>query len=86
MSLDGAVAMDDGASKWITGAEARAHAHVERARHEAILIGRGTLDADAPTLDVRLAGLEATEPAAFPPVAERRARGVGSPASSSRHP
>ncbi|WCM26544.1 bifunctional diaminohydroxyphosphoribosylaminopyrimidine deaminase/5-amino-6-(5-phosphoribosylamino)uracil reductase RibD [Sphingomonas sp. QA11] len=62
MSLDGAVAMGDGASKWITGVEARAHAHLERARHEAILVGRGTLDADSPTLDVRLAGLESRSP------------------------
>jgi diaminohydroxyphosphoribosylaminopyrimidine deaminase/5-amino-6-(5-phosphoribosylamino)uracil reductase len=62
VSLDGAVAMADGTSKWITGPAARAHAHLERARHEAILIGRGTLEADAPTLDVRLAGLEPRSP------------------------
>lgn len=62
LSLDGAVAMADGSSQWITGAEARGHAHVERARHEAILVGRGTLEADAPRLDVRLAGLEARSP------------------------
>ena len=36
LSLDGAVAMADGTSKWITGPGARAHAHLERARHEAI--------------------------------------------------
>ncbi|QQV77114.1 bifunctional diaminohydroxyphosphoribosylaminopyrimidine deaminase/5-amino-6-(5-phosphoribosylamino)uracil reductase RibD [Sphingomonas aliaeris] len=62
LSLDGAVAMADGSSKWITGAAARAHAHVERARHEAILVGRATLEADAPRLDVRLAGLKARSP------------------------
>lgn len=62
MSLDGAVALADGSSKWITGPEARAHAHLERARHEAILVGRGTLEADAPTLDVRLPGLESRSP------------------------
>lgn len=62
LSLDGAVAMADGSSQWITGAAARAHAHAERARHEAILVGRGTLEADAPRLDVRLAGLEARSP------------------------
>ncbi|WP_286880133.1 bifunctional diaminohydroxyphosphoribosylaminopyrimidine deaminase/5-amino-6-(5-phosphoribosylamino)uracil reductase RibD [Sphingomonas sp.] len=58
VSLDGAAAMADGRSQWITGAEARAHAHLERSRHEAILVGRGTWEADRPRLDVRLAGLE----------------------------
>jgi len=57
MSLDGCIALSDGASRWITGAAARAHAHLERARHELILIGRGTLAMDHPRLDVRLAGL-----------------------------
>jgi len=61
-SLDGCIALADGTSRWITGPRARAHAHVERARYEAILVGRGTLDADAPTLDVRLAGLEDRSP------------------------
>jgi diaminohydroxyphosphoribosylaminopyrimidine deaminase/5-amino-6-(5-phosphoribosylamino)uracil reductase len=58
LSLDGALAMQDGRSRWITGPEARAHTHLERARHDAILVGRGTLAADRPRLDVRLAGLE----------------------------
>ncbi|KQN93192.1 riboflavin biosynthesis protein RibD [Sphingomonas sp. Leaf231] len=57
LSLDGAVAMVDGRSQWITGDEARAHAHLERSRHEAILVGRGTWEADRPRLDVRLPGL-----------------------------
>ncbi|MBB3693753.1 bifunctional diaminohydroxyphosphoribosylaminopyrimidine deaminase/5-amino-6-(5-phosphoribosylamino)uracil reductase RibD [Sphingomonas sp. BK580] len=62
LSLDGAAAMADGRSQWITGPEARAHAHLERARHEAILVGRGTWEADRPRLDVRLAGLEGRTP------------------------
>ncbi|WP_326523330.1 bifunctional diaminohydroxyphosphoribosylaminopyrimidine deaminase/5-amino-6-(5-phosphoribosylamino)uracil reductase RibD [Sphingomonas sp.] len=61
-SLDGCIARAGGESRWITGPQARAHAHVERARHDAILIGRGTYDADAPRLDVRLPGLEDRSP------------------------
>ncbi|MET0374139.1 MAG: bifunctional diaminohydroxyphosphoribosylaminopyrimidine deaminase/5-amino-6-(5-phosphoribosylamino)uracil reductase RibD [Rhizorhabdus sp.] len=61
-SLDGRIALPDGTSRWITGPAARAHAHLERARHEMILVGRGTLDADAPRLDVRLSGLEDRSP------------------------
>lgn len=61
-SLDGCIALANGESRWITGPRARAHAHVERTRHEAILIGRGTLDADVPKLDVRLDGLQDRTP------------------------
>ncbi len=61
-SLDGQIAMADGSSRWITGARARAHAHLERSRHDAILVGRGTLERDAPRLDVRIAGLEQLSP------------------------
>jgi len=62
LSLDGMIARADGESQWITGAAARAHVHLERSRHEAILIGRGTWEADQPRLDVRLAGLEDRSP------------------------
>ena len=62
-SLDGCIARADGESKWITGEAARAHGHLERARSDMILVGRGTWDADSPRLDVRLAGLEERSPA-----------------------
>ena len=63
LSLDGRIATADGESRWITGERARAHGHLERARHAAILVGGGTLRADAPSLDVRLEGLEDRSPA-----------------------
>ncbi|MCB2015374.1 MAG: bifunctional diaminohydroxyphosphoribosylaminopyrimidine deaminase/5-amino-6-(5-phosphoribosylamino)uracil reductase RibD [Sphingobium sp.] len=62
LSLDGCIAMADGTSQWITGDAARAHAHVMRASHDAILVGRGTWWADSPRLDVRLPGLEQRSP------------------------
>ncbi len=61
-SLDGCIARADGSSRWITGERARAHGHLERAGHQAILVGRGTLAADAPMLDVRLPGLADRSP------------------------
>ena len=61
-SLDGCIAMATGESRWITGDRARAHAHLVRARSDAILVGRGTWETDTPTLDVRLPGLEARRP------------------------
>lgn len=62
LSLDGCIARADGESRWITGPQARAHGHLERSRVEAIIVGRGTFDADTPQLDVRLAGLESRSP------------------------
>jgi diaminohydroxyphosphoribosylaminopyrimidine deaminase/5-amino-6-(5-phosphoribosylamino)uracil reductase len=62
MSIDGKIALPSGASKWITGEDARAHVHLERARSDMILVGRGTYEADRPKLDVRLPGLEDRAP------------------------
>jgi diaminohydroxyphosphoribosylaminopyrimidine deaminase/5-amino-6-(5-phosphoribosylamino)uracil reductase len=62
LTADGFIARPDGASRWITGEAARAHAHRERARSDAIVVGGGTLRTDAPRLDVRLPGLENRSP------------------------
>ncbi|HEU5286544.1 MAG TPA: bifunctional diaminohydroxyphosphoribosylaminopyrimidine deaminase/5-amino-6-(5-phosphoribosylamino)uracil reductase RibD [Sphingomicrobium sp.] len=62
LSIDGKIALPSGESKWITGEDARAHVHLERARSDMILVGRGTYLADAPRLDVRLPGLEDRSP------------------------
>ena len=53
-SLDGRTALPNGASQWITGADARADGHAWRRRAGAILTGIGTVLADDPSLDVRL--------------------------------
>ena len=62
LSIDGKIALPSGESKWITGEDARAHVHLERAHADMILVGRGTYLADSPRLDVRLPGLEDWSP------------------------
>jgi len=52
-SLDGATALDNGESQWITSDAARADGHAWRARAGAILTGIGTVKADDPQLTVR---------------------------------
>jgi diaminohydroxyphosphoribosylaminopyrimidine deaminase / 5-amino-6-(5-phosphoribosylamino)uracil reductase len=47
---------------WITGEAARARGHLLRARADAILVGRKTVEADDPELTCRLPGLEDRSP------------------------
>ena len=53
-SLDGATALENGQSQWITSPEARTDGHAWRARACAVLTGIGTVLEDNPRLDVRL--------------------------------
>lgn len=53
LTLDGYIADADGHSKWITSAEQRKEVHALRGMHAAVAVGRGTLEADDPHLDVR---------------------------------
>lgn len=52
-TLDGFSAAQDGSSQWITGEQARAHAHEIRASRDAIIVGTGTVLADNPRLTAR---------------------------------
>ncbi|WP_366656361.1 bifunctional diaminohydroxyphosphoribosylaminopyrimidine deaminase/5-amino-6-(5-phosphoribosylamino)uracil reductase RibD [Fodinicurvata sp. EGI_FJ10296] len=61
-TADGRSATANGHSRWITGPVARAHAHAERARHDAIMVGADTVIADDPALTCRLPGLAARSP------------------------
>jgi diaminohydroxyphosphoribosylaminopyrimidine deaminase/5-amino-6-(5-phosphoribosylamino)uracil reductase len=61
-----------GAPVWITGPDARAHGHLLRARHDAILVGRGTILADNPSLTCRLPGMSCRSPVRV--VLDRRLR------------
>src|SRR6266545_4462827 len=69
---DGLMPRGDGAPVWITGPDARAHGHLLRARHDAILVGRGTVLADNPSLTCRLPGMSCRSPVRV--VLDRRLR------------
>ncbi|GHA15202.1 riboflavin biosynthesis protein RibD [Arenicella chitinivorans] len=55
-TLDGRTAAYDGTSKWITSAEARIRVQELRAASSAVITGIGTVQADDPSLDVRIDG------------------------------
>ncbi|WP_297084341.1 bifunctional diaminohydroxyphosphoribosylaminopyrimidine deaminase/5-amino-6-(5-phosphoribosylamino)uracil reductase RibD [uncultured Demequina sp.] len=57
-TLDGRMAAADGTSFWITGDEAREHAHQVRGTVDAIAVGTGTVRADDPSLSARPGGHE----------------------------
>ncbi|HPJ16067.1 MAG TPA: bifunctional diaminohydroxyphosphoribosylaminopyrimidine deaminase/5-amino-6-(5-phosphoribosylamino)uracil reductase RibD [Spirochaetota bacterium] len=54
VTLDGYIADADGSSKWISNEISRYISHRLRALNDAVIIGKNTLLADNPSLDVRL--------------------------------
>ncbi len=58
MTLDGRVSGKVGTRTAITGPQTQRLCHHLRSQHDAILVGRGTIEIDNPQLTVRLAGIE----------------------------
>lgn len=64
-TIDGRIATRGGASKWITGKEARQDVHFWRGYFPAIAVGAGTVISDDPSLTIRMEGQPVRCPVRF---------------------
>jgi len=64
-SLDGMIALADGAKRWITGPQMRRYVHLQRSRVDGLLSAVGTVLADDPEFTCRLPGLAGDSPHRF---------------------
>ncbi len=62
VDVDYKVSNGNGAPVWVTCPASRSRAHLLRAQSDAILVGRGTAEADNPTLTCRLPGMSDRSP------------------------
>ncbi len=62
VSLDGRLNYQKGHSGWITGADSGHRVHQLRDRYDAILVGRGTVEIDNPSLTTRLEDRRGRDP------------------------
>lgn len=61
-SMDGKIALKDGASKWITCEASRNYVHLMRAHNDAVITGIKTIIADDPAFTCRLPGMSDRSP------------------------
>lgn len=64
-SLDGMIALGDGAKRWVTGPQMRRYVHLQRSRSDGLLSAIGTVLADDPEFTCRMPGCEGDSPHRF---------------------